>query len=219
MKEYQEFMANKKKNSGDAAAAANENATDTANGNAAVAAVALMAGGGTENAVVESEAVSEEETEAPMSRGEELRKKYAHLSDEERKALLQSKIEENAERRLIEMEAASVESAHFYKRHGAQTTLEQQKQRAMHKDRPDGGRDRRKTDASRFISHQAELNAVQRANLIHQNTHDNVVTFEMSEIIGEGYAKNTDNPVIKTRTVMGRFENGKLVTLFPLLNP
>lgn len=49
MKEYQAFMAKKNKNSGNAAAAASENATDRANGDAAVAAVALMATGDSEN--------------------------------------------------------------------------------------------------------------------------------------------------------------------------
>ncbi|MGF9797985.1 hypothetical protein, partial [Brevibacillus agri] len=126
---------------------------------------------------------------------------------------LAAKIEANAMAQLRKMEQAS--GAHFFSRHGAQTTLAQQYNRAITGLTPDGIAGRM-VDSSRFLTHLKQLNAVQRAETIFRQTGKTVFDFDMGEIIGEGYLRGGGN-VINTTKVQAVFKDGKLVTLYPKL--
>ena len=75
-----------------------------------------------------------------------LRNKYSNLSREDRLARIDDLAEANAGRRLSEMEAGNP-GAHFYSRHGADTSIIQQQRRATTGYTPDGV----PTKLSRFV--------------------------------------------------------------------
>lgn len=93
-----------------------------------------------------------------------------------------SRIETNASQQLAKMEGGT-SGAHYYSRHGAGTTLDQQYTRATTGLTPDGFAGK-PVDASRFLSNQAQLNAAQRAQTIYKQTGQTSFSFNMGEIIG-----------------------------------
>jgi len=74
-------------------------------------------------------------------------------------------------------------------------------------------------DSGRFLSHRAQLNAVQAAQEIYGRTGKKVFPFDAGYEIGEGFLKN-GTASVRTTNVQAVFDsNGKLKTLFPLLSP
>jgi hypothetical protein len=131
-------------------------------------------------------------------------------------ASIAEKIEANAAQQLAKMEGKTT-GAHYFSRHGAGTTLDQQYTRATTGLTPDGFAGK-PVDASRFLSNQAQLNAVQRAQTIYKQTGQASFSFNMGEVIGEGYTKGGGNLIITTN-VQAVFRNGELYTLYPKLSP
>ena len=131
---------------------------------------------------------------------------------------LTERLEANASRRLAEIQADAGPKSHFFSRHGAQTTIEQQYERALTGLTPDGFAGNA-VDSGRFLSHRGQLNAVQAAEEIYARTGKNVFTFDAGYEIGEGFLKNATG-LVRTSNVRAVFDaNGKLKTLFPQLSP
>jgi hypothetical protein len=124
-------------------------------------------------------------------------------------------IEANAGRQLAAMEATT-SGAHYLSRHGAGTTLAQQETRALTGLTPDGVLQKTAQDASRFLSHQLQLQSIQRAQTIFNQTGNNVVKFNMGQIVGEGYLRGGSS-VIQSSDVRAIFKGGNLITIFPLV--
>ncbi len=122
--------------------------------------------------------------------------------------------ERNALYQLSQMEK-SISGAHFLSRHGAQTTLAQQLERATTGLTPEGVAGKA-SDASRFLSHQVELQAVKKAEFIFQQTGKTSFSFSMEKTIGEGYLRKGTS-VVQTTNVQAVFRNGKLYTMYPKL--
>jgi filamentous hemagglutinin len=129
---------------------------------------------------------------------------------------LTTRLETNAASRLARLEATSPK-AHFFSRHGAATTIEQQYVRATTGLTPDGVM-LRPVDSSRFLTHRAQLAAVERAQARFALTGERSFSFEMSEIIGEGFIRGGGSWV-QTTNVHAVFKNGRLHTLYPFLSP
>ncbi|MCL9663126.1 pre-toxin TG domain-containing protein [Paenibacillus hunanensis] len=128
---------------------------------------------------------------------------------------LAQKIEDNAALQLSKMESATP-NAHFYSRHGSQTTLAEQYLRATTGVTPDGYH-LRPVNSSRFSSNQAQLNSAQRSETIYRQTRANKINFSMDDIIGEGY-KRGGQTYIKSSKVVAIFRNDQLYTMYPDLN-
>ena len=123
-----------------------------------------------------------------------------------------------AARRLRALQQGGPQNAHFFSRHGAGTTIEQQYNRAVLGRLPDGGW-RRPVDASRFLTHKQQLAAYEQAVVIHRQTGRTSVTFDAGGIVGEGFTKGGDDYVL-TSNVQAFFDsNGDMITMFPLLRP
>ncbi|MDN4621054.1 pre-toxin TG domain-containing protein [Paenibacillus sp. PsM32] len=123
-------------------------------------------------------------------------------------------IENNAQLQLSRMES-STNGAHYYSRHGAQTTLQQQYLRATNGYTPDGYAGRI-GDASKFLSNQIQLNTAQRAETIYNQIGRNSFSFDRGENIGEGYLRGGQN-LVSSSKVTAVFRNGKLYILYPKL--
>jgi hypothetical protein len=131
---------------------------------------------------------------------------------------LTDRLEANAARRLAEVQADAGPKSHFFSRHGAQTGLEQQYDRATTGLTPDGFAGP-KVDSGRFLSHRAQLNAVQAAQEIYLRTGKKVFTFDAGYVIGEGFLKDAI-ALVRTTNVRVVFNaSGKIKTLFPWLSP
>ncbi|MEI6352251.1 MAG: RHS repeat-associated core domain-containing protein, partial [Verrucomicrobiota bacterium] len=131
---------------------------------------------------------------------------------------LVERLEANAARRLAEIQANSGPSSHFFTRHGAQTSIEQQFDRATTGLTPDGFKGNL-VDSSRFLSHRAQLNAVQAAEGIFYRTGKKVFTFDAGYEIGEGFTRNATD-LMRTTNVTAVFNaSGNIKTLFPSLSP
>jgi hypothetical protein len=146
------------------------------------------------------------------------------LTASERRALLDAKAEGNAERYLdrLQIEARTVNSnAHFFDRHGFNTTLEQQYIRASTGLTPDNVQQNFLVDSSRFMTARDQVAAIHRANSIHQLTGQSVINVNMGSIVGEGFTRLTPNGAgldyLLTTDVRTVFKNGSLYTQFPLL--
>jgi filamentous hemagglutinin len=74
----------------------------------------------------------------------------------------------------------------------------------------------RVVNAARFVTHQAQLRALQRALTIFRQTGQRVFEFDMGGIIGEGFLKG-GTTYAQTTTVLAVFKAGKLLTLYPKL--
>ena len=128
---------------------------------------------------------------------------------------LAARLEANANRVLAKLESVSHPNAHFFSRHGAQTTLAQQQVRATTGMTPDGVAGRI-VDAGRFLTHRAQLRALERALTIFKQTGKRVFEFRMDEIIGEGFLRG-GTAYAETSKVLAVFRDGKLLTLYPKL--
>jgi RHS repeat-associated protein len=124
------------------------------------------------------------------------------LTGDQRRARIDELAEANAYRRLDEMERATP-GAHFLEKHGKQTSLASQRERAMTGRNPTTGVIERYTSgrkagqpkipsaATRFISYRDQLNAIHRAQLIfRRNGHAaSKEPMNMGKQIGEGYKR------------------------------
>ncbi len=125
-----------------------------------------------------------------------------------------SKIEANAARQLAEMESETP-NAHYFSRHGAGTTLDQQFTRATNGLTPNGVAGRA-VDSSRFLNNQIQFNAAQRAQTIFRQTGKTSFSFNMGVTVGEGYLRGGSD-LLRTTNVLAVFRNGELYTMYPLL--
>jgi len=165
-------------------------------------------------------------TAPPLSRGEALRQKYSHLSQEQRQALINTRLESLAGSRLSSLEQ-SIPGAHFQGRHGAQTTLSQQYNRAVNGIDPITGQARYRRDGSlvtpnstRFVSNRDQINAIERATGIYQRT--GVKVFAEAPIrfqsqAGEGYYGRTGAYDTAFSVQVWFNRSGQPVTAFPIL--
>ncbi len=109
--------------------------------------------------------------------------------------------------------------SHFLERHGAQTSLGSQLGRATNGANPTtGAQQRTPTAATRFNSHRDQLNAIQRAQTIYQQSGGSQTnaTIPFGKTIGEGYSKV--GPTYGTSSTVQVFldQNGHPVTAFPV---
>jgi hypothetical protein len=107
---------------------------------------------------------------------------------------------------------------HAYKRHGAQTTLAQQKRRAEIGLTPDGEQDKKLRNATRFIRHSDQEAAYRLARReFKAGRCDRPCEKSLPRIIGEGYYAGGAG-YSATNTFVAVFNNkGGLVTLYPKL--
>lgn len=132
-----------------------------------------------------------------------------------RQERLERLLEGNARRRLVEMDALN--GAHGVPRHGAQTTLEQQFDRATTGLTPDGVL-RPPVNASRFYSYRTQLAALQRAQTIYRRTRVPVVRIAWHEPVGHGFT-GYGADLVETFNVRVFFANGKPYSNYPDLKP
>ncbi|MFW9103935.1 type IV secretion protein Rhs, partial [Pseudomonas sp. P4795] len=125
------------------------------------------------------------------------------MTAQERRARIDELAEENAYRRLYEMEDAD-NGEHFLEKHGAQTTLGSQLERLNSARNPTTGEIERyiggrkdgepkiPSAATHFLSHRDQLNAIYRAQLIFKYTNLQISKrpIDMGKIIGEGYKRD-----------------------------
>jgi hypothetical protein len=99
-----------------------------------------------------------------------------------------ARLEDNARRWLDAFQNSSKTSsnAHFFSRHGAQTTNAQQYTRATTGVTPDGFAGN-PVNSARFLTHREQLNALHSALEINQRTGKKVFTFDAGYTVGEGY--------------------------------
>ncbi|WP_207546543.1 RHS repeat-associated core domain-containing protein, partial [Methylobacterium indicum] len=125
--------------------------------------------------------------------------------------------ETDAEKSLQEMQRKQGIRSHFFDRHGAHTTLQDQQLRATTGYTPDG-KQGRPVDSSRFLTHVDQLEAAQHAIDLRSRFNANQIEFDMGRPIGEGYLKGGQQYIGGTQSVRAYFDaNGNLTTLFPLL--
>lgn len=133
--------------------------------------------------------------------------------------------EANAYRRLEELQD-SINGAHFLEKHGAQTTLASQLERAQFGKNPTtgvietypNGKPKIPSSATRFLSNRDLLNAIDRAQNIYRLKGD--VAFAERPIsfdymIGEGY-KKTSLTYGQSYSAQVWFRNGQVYTAFPI---
>ena len=117
---------------------------------------------------------------------------------------------------LIALQGNSGSNSHFYDRHGAQTTLEQQHTRAHTGLTPDNYQ-KNPVNSTRFLTHQDQLESAQKAIKMQNNfgtgTGVEVFEFDMGRNIAEGYRVQS-NVIESTGTVKAVFKNGKLLTMY-----
>ena len=129
--------------------------------------------------------------------------------------LVNSAKEAVAARELSQIEEQT--GGHFFSRHGAQTTIEQQLTRAKTGVAPDGYFNEIPPDATRFLTHEDQLEAVKQAQKIYKETGQKSFNFAMKNEVGEGYLSGGNSGIIRTTKVHAQFKNGKLNTLYPKL--
>ncbi|MGN4049999.1 RHS repeat-associated core domain-containing protein [Pseudomonas sp. SM4] len=125
------------------------------------------------------------------------------MTAQERRMRIDELAEENAYRRLHEMEDPQ-NGEHFLEKHGAQTTLQSQFERItsgknpttgvleIYIGGPKNGQPKIPSAATHFFSHRDQLNAIYRAKLILRQTNLQISKrpMDMGKIIGEGYTKH-----------------------------
>ncbi|WP_242176621.1 MULTISPECIES: RHS repeat-associated core domain-containing protein, partial [unclassified Pseudomonas] len=145
----------------------------------------------------------------------------------QRQARINELGEANAYRRLSELEG-SIPEAHFLEKHGAQTTLESQRERVITARNPTTGeierfvRGRRTGEprppsaATRFLSHRDQLNAIDRALLILRlnGRPDTPDPIDMGKIIGEGYKRDGLTYGTQRKAIVYLNRDGKPITAF-----
>jgi hypothetical protein len=144
----------------------------------------------------------------------------------ERKVVISAQAEQErlAAKKLSDLES-SIPDAHFSSKHGAQTTLEQQKDRAINGIDPITGLpqyDRNGQlithDSTKFISNQDQLYAIEKAieiNNARVDKKDTPIEIKFNYIIGEGYKKDTGVYGL-SKTALIYFRNGDVRTAFPI---
>jgi nucleoid-associated protein YgaU len=152
-------------------------------------------------------------------RAAELQAKWGHLSKSERVALLETKAEANAFRRLSEMET-STPGAHFLEKHGAQLDLQSQYDRAKFGLNPTTSADGfAPPAATRFFSHRDQINAITRAEDIYART-GNITRAEtpirFESAIGSGFQRGTLDYGIQYSAQVYLNAAGKAKTAFPI---
>ncbi|MBV4484339.1 RHS domain-containing protein [Pseudomonas sp. SWRI153] len=124
------------------------------------------------------------------------------MTAQERRARIDELAEENAYRRLDEMEK-STRGAHFVEKHGKQTTLASQQERSLTGRNPTtgvievytngrrAGQPKIPSAATHFFSYRDQLNAIHRAQLIFSRNGQIASTepMNMGKIVGEGYRR------------------------------
>ncbi|WP_313005673.1 RHS repeat-associated core domain-containing protein, partial [Pseudomonas sp.] len=124
------------------------------------------------------------------------------MTAQERRARIDELAEENAYRRLDEMEK-STRGAHFVEKHGKQTTLASQQERSLTGRNPTtgvievytygrrAGQPKIPSAATHFFSYRDQLNAIHRAQLIFRRNGQIASTepMNMGKIVGEGYRR------------------------------
>jgi hypothetical protein len=157
-----------------------------------------------------------------------LRNKYSNLSREDRLARIDELTENIANKRLMDLEQ-SIQTqgvnAHFVGKHGSNTTISQQYNRAVHGIDPITGTRQVNNagntiynDSTRFFSAKDQINSIERAMNIYRRTVDiNLAQapIRYNSIIGEGYKRITGD-YGTSRSVQTYFRNGLPVTNFPI---
>lgn len=160
-----------------------------------------------------------------LSPGAALREKYSYLTPEARATRMEVLAEANAARRLQELES-SIPGAHFVEKHGAQTTLQSQLERAQFGRNPTtgivetypNGNPKIPSSATRFVSNRDQLNAINRAQNIFEITGDVTLAerpISFDYLMGEGY-KKTSLLYGQSYSAQVWFRNGVPVTAFPI---
>lgn len=160
-----------------------------------------------------------------VSPGEALKQKYNQLTPAERKARLDSLLEEKAYNRLKALES-SIPGAHFVEKHGAQTTLPSQLDRVQFAKNPTtgvveqwpNGKLKTPSSATRFLTHRDQWNAIQRSQTILQRTSDVTLAerpIKFQNIIGEGYKKD-GLQYGQSYSSQVWYKNGHVTTAFPI---
>lgn len=122
-----------------------------------------------------------------------------------------------AETKLAATEATT-QGSHFYSRHGAQTTIQQQLQRATTGLTPDGLQGK-PVSATRFLSHDFELEALEKALAAYKPEMKGKGTvIDMGKIIGEGYFKGGGNVQQSTKVQVYYNNSGDIITMFPKID-
>lgn len=163
---------------------------------------------------------------AESSRGDFLRQKYGHLSSRERQAIIDNRLENLASDRLAKLEQ-SIPGAHFQGRHGAQTTLQQQYERAVNGIDPITNQVRYRADgspvtpnSSKFMSARDQINAIERATNIYERTGSKVLAehpIVFKTQAGEGYYGGTGLYDTSYSVQVWFNRTRKPITAFPIL--
>lgn len=161
-----------------------------------------------------------------LSPGALLRQKYGHLSPQDRKNIINQRLEAIASDRLATLEQ-SIQNAHFQGRHGAQTTLAQQRNRAVHgvdpitnqvRYKPNG--DPMRPNSTRFLSARDQINSIERASTIYNRTGTKLFAetpIKFRYQAGEGYYGGTSNYDTAFSVQVWFNQAGKPITAFPIL--
>jgi hypothetical protein len=140
------------------------------------------------------------------------------MTSAQRQARINELAEANAYRRLQEIENANAR-AHFLERHGAQTSLESQLERATNGTNPTTGVQQHiPTAATRFDSHRDQLNAIQRAQTIYRQSSDDITlsTIPFGRRIGEGYSRTGPTYGTSSTAQVVLDKSGNPVTAYPV---
>ncbi|MFW6750870.1 RHS repeat-associated core domain-containing protein [Pseudomonas glycinae] len=149
------------------------------------------------------------------------------MTAQERRARIDELAEENAYRRLHDMEDPT-NGEHFLEKHGAQTTLNSQFERVTSAKNPTTGivevysSGKKKgqpmipSAATHFLSHRDQLNAIYRAQLILRYTNLQISKrpIDMGKVIGEGYKKGSLEYGRQTKAVVILDANGRVKTAY-----
>jgi hypothetical protein len=129
--------------------------------------------------------------------------------------------EAEAAKRLEAAQASSVtaNNAHFLDRHGADVTLEQLYIRARTGVTPDGDVKKQPVDSSRFLSHEAQEKAYDRA-LADAGKRDpikNSLDFDMDDFVGDGIKADNDFTYFASKRVRVFYDTqGRIISIFPI---
>ncbi|WP_346836124.1 RHS repeat-associated core domain-containing protein [Pseudomonas sp. 9.2(2024)] len=149
------------------------------------------------------------------------------MTAQERRARIDALAEENAYRRLHDMEDPT-NGEHFLEKHGAQTTLNSQFERVTSAKNPTTGivevysSGKKKgqpmipSAATHFLSHRDQLNAIYRAQLILRYTNLQISKrpIDMGKVIGEGYKKGSLDYGRQTKAVVILDASGRVKTAY-----
>ncbi|WP_433736510.1 RHS repeat-associated core domain-containing protein [Pseudomonas putida] len=149
------------------------------------------------------------------------------MTAEQRRERIDELAEENAYRRLDEMERATP-GGHFLEKHGAQTTLRSQLERVRSAKNPTTGivetygNGRREgqpkipTAATHFLSHRDQLNSIYRAQLIlrYTNLETSRLAFDMGKKIGEGFKRGNLEYGQQTKAIVILDNSGRPKTAY-----